>query len=443
MKKHTLIILLLLISLVMISCNNSEPTKSETSLEDFTDPDNFPNIEISSEKEENTIISDTEPTASDTIETEEDFTTQEPTEPNIPKINKVNFIAVGDNLIHSMVIKSGLKKDGTYDYNYMYKNIIDEINKADIKAINQETMFITDPSKYSGYPTFGTPYEVGEATINAGFNVFTLATNHSYDKKQQGIEDTLKFYNSQELLNKDITYLGLNASQEEQDTIKIKEYNEISFAMINYTYGLNGFKKPSDKQYLVNTFMNTEETTKMLESITKANNLADFVIVFIHMGTEYTMTETSYQTQMATKIAEAGADLIIGTHPHVVEPLKVITTSDNREVPVYYSLGNFISNQARVNTMLGAMAKVTFVKEDDTCYIESFDMVPIVTHISNGQKNFEVYMLQEYTQELASKHKLVSKGLTLDELKKLWEDVYSKSTIKYKEEHITPEETVE
>lgn len=419
MKKYILIISFLFMSLLLTSCSNSKLSKV-TSLEK-----NNQNITIK------------EPNVSENIKDYNEFNNTNENNKVIqsskPKVNKVNLIAVGDNLIHSMIIKSGLKEDGTYDFNYMYENIVEEINKADIKAINQETMFIKDSTNYSGYPTFGTPYEVGEATINAGFNVFTLATNHSYDKKEEGINDTLKFYAYHKAKNNDITCLGLNGTKEQQDIITIKEYNNISFAMINYTYGLNGFSKPSDKQYLVNTFMNEEETTQMLEMITKAKKLADFVIVFIHMGTEYTMTETSYQTEISTKLAESGADLIIGTHPHVVEPLKVIITSDNREVPVYYSLGNFISNQDRVNTMLGAMAKVTFVKDDKICYIESFDMVPTVTHISDKQKNFEVYMLNDYTNDLASKHKLATKGLSLDELNNLWEDVYSKSTTKYSE----------
>lgn len=431
MRKIIFKIFIISIFLFFISCSY-EPTKSETSLEEFIYQKNYENTESQNTKE---IISETNnptntvhitPTSTPTpIPTVTPSPTETPTP--IPEY-KVNLIAVGDNLIHSMIIKSGKQKDGTYDFNYMYEHILENINEGDIKVLNQETMFVNDSSKYSGYPTFGSPIKIGEATINAGFNVFTLATNHSYDKKQEGIIDTINFYKSKE----NITYLGLHESEEDRNKIKIETYNNISFAMLNYTYGLNGFKKPTDKQYLIDTFMTEEEINLFLEQIKEASMLADFVIIYIHMGTEYTHKPTANQKDMFKKIANAGADLIIGTHPHVIEPLEIIETEDNRIVPIYYSLGNFISNQDKLNTMLGAMAKVSFIKKGDSCYIDSFDMEPIVTHISNKQTNFQVFMLKDYSEELIKEHKLYSKGLTLDYLNNLWTEIYSISKIENK-----------
>lgn len=331
----------------------------------------------------------------------------------------VKLIAVGDNLIHSRVIASGKKKDGTYNYDDLYKNIKSEIEWADIKVINQETMLVKDESKYSGYPCFGSPYAIGEAVINAGFNVVLHATNHTYDKSLSGIKDTLNFWKDY----KDITVLGINKNEKDFKKIKIIEINNIKIAMLNYTYGLNGFKMPKDKQYLVDTLYDKK---KIKSDIKKAKEKADFVIIFPHWGTEYIHEETKTQKDLAKLMAEAGADLIIGTHPHVVEPLKTIKTKDGRKVPVYYSLGNFISNQERINTMLGGMAKITIKKKGNETYLKSYEMVPLVTHIESYSKAFTVYTMKDYTEKLASKHRLrriKGKSFSKSNLEKLYEDI--------------------
>lgn len=413
MKKFK--IFFILIAIFLTGCNNSNETsnieKNNISQITSTIEESLnlvdTNIEESSIIEESTII--------------ESSSTIEEILPPEPIINKVELVAVGDNLIHSMVIKSGKQEDGTYDYNYMYENIKEHIEDADIKVINQETMLIKDPNKYSGYPTFGSPIEIGEAILNSGFNVITCATNHSFDKKEEGIMDTIEFFDNKE----NITLLGIHNNEEDSNEISIVEYNDISFAMLNYTYGLNGFQMPNGKEYLVDTFMNDNEKQIMLLQINKASTMADFTIVFMHWGIEYTIEETQNQRDLALEIANAGADIIIGTHPHVVEPLKEITTEDGRIVPVYYSLGNFVSNQDRLDTMIGGMAKVTFIKENDNCYIENTELIPLVTNIQNGQKFFNVYTLEEYNEELINTHKLKSKGLTLEYIKNRFNEILS------------------
>ena len=189
--------------------------------------------------------------------------------------------------------------------------------------------------------------------------------------------------------------------------------------MLNYTYGLNGFVLPSGKEYLVDTLYDKE---KIIDDLNYAKNNSDFIIVFPHWGTEYTLTETTEQENWASFFAENGADLIIGAHPHVIEPLKIITTSSGKEVPVYYSLGNFISNQDEVTRMLGALAEVTLVYDNGTVYVKSYKATPIVTHITKGQKSFETFLLEDYSDDLASTHKL---SLSLDKLWSIWNKVFS------------------
>jgi poly-gamma-glutamate synthesis protein (capsule biosynthesis protein) len=327
-------------------------------------------------------------------------------------INTVNLIAVGDNLIHGNVYESGKLSDGTYNFDSFFANIQDEIKWADIKVINQETILVSDEKKYSGYPRFGSPYAVGDAIAGASFNVVLHATNHTYDKGLKGIQDTLSFWKK---YKDKVTVLGIHENKKDYNNIKVMEVNNIKIAMLDYTYSLNGLTLPSDKQYLVDTLNDKDKVTS---DIKKSESLGDLTIVFVHFGTEYVFDETKYQRDYATLMANAGADLIIGSHPHVVEPLKYILTDDDRIVPVYYSLGNFISNQNKDVRMLGAMAKVT-ITDDSNEIILNCEIVPTVTHKEAG-KPYTVYMLEDYNDKLGKKHK---RGLSMNFLNNTWDDI--------------------
>lgn len=345
-------------------------------------------------------------------------------EENIPEpiYEELTLVAAGDNLIHSMVIKSGIKENNTYDYNYMYDNIKEYINSFDVAILNQETVLINDSSKYSGYPCFGSPIEIGDAVINAGFDIITQATNHAYDKKEEGINDSVEYWNKN-----DIPVLGIHTTPD--DNVFIYKHGNFKIAMLNYTYSLNGFTLPDGKNYLVDSLYDEE---KIKKDLAYTENNADFTIVFPHWGTEYTHTETNEQIRLAEFLAENGADLIIGAHPHVIEPLKIITTTSGKEVPVYYSLGNFISNQDETPRMLGALAEITLVYDDGNVYIKEYKATPVVTHITKGQKSFQTYLLKDYPDDLASQHKL---SLSLDKLWSIWNNVFPEEAKDIKEEY--------
>jgi poly-gamma-glutamate synthesis protein (capsule biosynthesis protein) len=333
------------------------------------------------------------------------------TDENDDDVNTVNLIAVGDNLINGLVYKNGKQEDGSYNFDSFFKNIKDELNWADVKVINQETILVSNEKDYSGYPTFGSPYAIGDAIIDAGFNVVLHATNHTYDKRLKGLDQTFSFWKK----HKQITVVGIHKNKEDYSNIKVIEVNGIKIALLNYTYGLNGFELPKNKKYLVDTLADKK---KVIKDIKKAENLGDLTIVFPHWGNEYVYDETSYQRDYAKSMAEAGADLIIGAHPHVVEPLKYITTKDKRNVPVYYSLGNFISNQDKDPRMLGAMAQIVITKKDNKITLDC-KMIPLVTH-QEYDKPYTAYMLEDYTDKLGYSHNL---GLTLKYLFNLWNDI--------------------
>lgn len=311
--------------------------------------------------------------------------------------NQVTLLAVGDNLIHIEVVESGEQIDGSYNFDHLYDNIIEDISAADIAIINQETILGGSDFPYSGYPAFNSPTEIGDSIVKAGFDVVLHATNHTLDKKLPGLLNTFTFWKQYP----HIKILGINETKEEQEEIDIIEKNNIKIAMLNYTYGLNGYKMPSNMPYLVNML----DYDQMERDIKKAREVADFIIVFPHWGTEYVYEPVKTQIDLAKFYFDNGVDLVIGTHPHVLEPVEWMKSNDH-EMLIYYSLGNFISYQKEAPRMLGGMADITIVKNEDDTYISDAGITAIVTHYENGPSdyNYGIYKLKDYTPELASKH---------------------------------------
>lgn len=330
-------------------------------------------------------------------------------QPEQNTIHTVNIKAVGDDLIHNEIYYYG-EANGS-DYSFMFEHVKDEIQSADLAVINQETMFIADKSKLSSYPTFGSPVEIGSAIRDAGFDIVTLATNHSVDKGIEGIFDTIDTFRS---MSK-ITYVGLNRNKEEYNTIKTIKKNGITFALLNYTYGTNGIPIPSDYPYCVNTFDNQK---KILSDIRKAEEIADVTIVFPHWGTEYSHTPDEFQNKWTQIFLENGVDIVIGTHPHVIEPFELLKSETGHQMLVYYSLGNFISSQNGAAKLLGGMADITVQKDKNGISFVNYGLIPLVTHQSKGF--FTTYLLEDYTPELAAKHR---GGITVDSLTELFDNV--------------------
>jgi Putative enzyme of poly-gamma-glutamate biosynthesis (capsule formation) len=319
----------------------------------------------------------------------------------ISKENKeasVTLLAVGDNLIHTQVVQSGKRKDGTYRYDFIYKNIKADVSEADIAIVNQETILGGKSYPYSGYPNFNSPTEIGDALVNTGFDVVLHATNHAMDMRTGGIYHTLAFWDR----HPDITVLGIHKTRKSYDTIKIIEKNGIKIALLNYTYGLNGYTLPKDKPYLVNLL----DKKKMEKDIKEAKAKADFTIVFPHWGTEYMYQPSKMQKELTEFFYNQGVDLIIGSHPHVLEPVKWIETKKGHRMLVYYSLGNFMSYQKEAPRMLGGMAKVTITKNSEGTYIADASITPIVTHFENGPADYHyaIYKLKDYNAKLAKSH---------------------------------------
>lgn len=345
----------------------------------------------------------------------------------------ITLMALGDNLMHMGVVNTGKQADGTYDYSFLFENMADFLAKADIKVINQETILGGNELGFSGFPYFNSPTEVGDAIANAGFNVVLHASNHSADKGIRGIENCVAFWDKYP----DVLMTGIHADSEELTDIPLLTIDDVTFAILNYTYGANMEVLPTSIQGHLNMLCDWDEATgqmdfttlhpQVLADIERAETLADVVIVFPHWGTEYSTTPSGYQEQFALQMTEAGADLIIGMHPHVIQPVKWIEADNGNEALCFYSLGNYVSTQKKELCMLEAMAWVTFhVAEDGiTISSENTGALPLVCHYTSGPVRIEnIYLLENYTAEQAAAHGILSYGGVRLELAHLteWSD---------------------
>lgn len=332
--------------------------------------------------------------------------------------SKVSIIAVGDNLIHNTLIDAGKQENGSLDYNSFYESIKPYVENADLACINQETMLGGKEFEYSGYPMFNTPWEVGEAAIHAGFDVFTCATNHSMDVGYAGIAKEVEFFSK----HPEVTHVGTYTSEEDYNTITYITKNDIKFAILNYTYGTNGIPIPKDKPYIIN--MLTEKKVK--KDITEARKNADVVIAFPHWGTENSHSVSEQQEKYVKIFSDLGVDIVIGTHPHVLQPVEWYTNAETgKKMLVYYSIGNFISHQTNLNQMCGGMAEITVERKNGKIEITNAKLAPVIDYYKNtgsGYK-FSVYKLSDYTSELAESQ--AQSGASIEYFTKLSKDIIS------------------
>ena len=265
------------------------------------------------------------------------------------KVYKATMITAGDNLIHSSVYKDAADGNGGYDFKPMYELIKPIVKKYDIAYYNQETILGGKELGVNDYPTFNSPQEVGDAMIDAGFNLVSLATNHTMDSGERAVLASREYWNKQ----KDVLAVGSYSSEEERNKINIVTKNNITYTLLNYTYGTNGMPVPNGKDYLVNVWPtdldlnDVERDTKYQEykkqvkkDIDAVKDKVDVLIVAMHWGVEYTHEPTEYEKDMATYLASLGVNIIVGTHPHVIQPVTWID-----DTLVIYSLGNLISAQ--------------------------------------------------------------------------------------------------
>ena len=318
---------------------------------------------------------------------------------------QLSLFAVGDTLIHDAVYYDAqtnqIGQDGypIYDFKPMFQEIEPLAKSHDLAFYNQETIIGGKSLGLSNYPRFNSPDEIGINMQEIGFNIVNLATNHSLDKDLEGLQYSTNFWEKQNAYT-----TGSYSSKEKRDNIEIKEKNGITYAVLGYTYGTNGLPVPEGYEYMLNVWSvygdNSYEEYKeqVKKDIQAIRDKVDVLIVSMHWGNEYVYEPSWYQEDAAQFLSEQGVDLIIGTHPHVIEPVEYIGNT-----LVIYSLGNFISAQEEENTRVGMMVSLDINKhiENDTKTI-TIDNVKtdLLWTYHQGYRNFQVIPFYKLNDDL-------------------------------------------
>ena len=333
-----------------------------------------------------------------------------PTPTPQPVSTTVKVSATGDNLIHDALYKQANRRAGGsgfdtamgYDFGALYEHVAPFYETYDVNWLNQETL-VSDELEPSNYPCFSTPGDLGRHMYDLGFRVFSLSNNHIYDKASAGIAATRRFWDS---LPEDCLTTGLISNDDEDSAITLQMVNGITIAYLSYTDHTNGIPQPSNAEAHV---ILSSQTDVIQRQVCRAAELADFVLVGMHWGIENSHTISDSQRTMAQQLADWGADVVIGTHPHVVQDMQWITAADGRQVLVAYSLGNFVSAQSVGDNLIGMTMTFDLTKTENPdgsmkTIVSHAKAHPTVTHYDAGYSNITCYFFKDYTEELANHH---------------------------------------
>ena len=331
--------------------------------------------------------------------------TQNETETQAPQLivpkedSHFTMSVIGDIMCHNTQYKDAyVSSTGTYDFSYVFEDVKDYISSADIAIGNLETTFAGKERGYSNYPTFNTPEQLAYNLKDFGIDVLSTANNHSIDKGFSGLVSTLKY-----LDDAGIDHVGTNATQEAQNQILVKEVNGIKIAFLSFTYGTNGIPIPKDSPFAVNLI----DEDFILNQISLAKEQEpDLICVNMHWGVEYQTKQNSEQERLANLLFENGVDVILGSHPHVLQPMekKTITLEDGstKDCFVIYSLGNFMSGQTIKNTRNSIILNMSFTKNGETgkMTIDEVSYVPIYMYksASGGVQRYRVLDIEKTIQ---------------------------------------------
>lgn len=295
-----------------------------------------------------------------------------------------NMSVIGDIMCHNTQYTDAYNSNtDKYDFSYVFEDIKTYIKTADIAVGNLETTFAGKSVGYSSYPTFNTPEVLADNLKDLGIDVLTTANNHSLDKGYKGIESTIDY-----LDKADISHTGTFKSKEDQNKILIKNVKDVKIAFLSYTYGTNGIPVPSGKEYCINLI--DKNLIKSQLELAKAEN-PDIICVSMHWGIEYQTKQNKEQEDLADFLFKNGVDIILGSHPHVLQPMekKTITLEDGstKDGFVIYSLGNFMSGQVKENTKNSIILNMQITKNAQTgkISIDSVKYTPIYMYKSSAK----------------------------------------------------------
>ena len=302
-----------------------------------------------------------------------------------------NLTAIGDIMCHNTQYMDAYNAStGEYDFSYVFDDINYYIKNSNITVANLETTFAGEERGYSNYPRFNTPDALAYNLKKLGVDVVSTAGNHSLDYGFDGLSRTIDVLNSA-----DISHVGTYKTQEERDTIVFKYVKGIKIAFINYAYGTNGITIPSDKPFCIN-LIDEELIKKDIENAKSQN--ADIIVASVHWGTEYSTVPNDTQNELADFLFQNGVNIILGTHPHVLQKMekRTVTLEDGstQDGFIIYSLGNFISDQNADNTRTSIILDLKITKHTDSSItIDEVNYIPIYMYKNNSASNKKMKLL--------------------------------------------------
>lgn len=297
--------------------------------------------------------------------------------------------AIGDIMCHNSQFNDAFDKETqTYDFSYVFDDVKEATEKSDIFVGNLETTFAGKENGYSNYPTFNSPEQLAVDLKELGVDILTTANNHCMDSGYGGLESTILFLDDAHM-----AHTGTNRSEEEQNTILVQEENGIKIAFLAFTYGTNGIKIPADKKYAVN-LLDEEFVLSQIELAKKEE--PDLICASVHWGGEYETKPNKDQTKWADFLIENGVDIILGSHPHVLQPMEFreveLEDGEKRTGFVIYSLGNFMSGQTKTGTRTSIILNLNIIKkgEDSSVSIDSVSYTPIYTYTESNSTGYKI-----------------------------------------------------
>ena len=299
-----------------------------------------------------------------------------------PQKVSATLVAVGDIMVHDTQIAAAFNPvDKSYNFDESLLEVKGYLNSGNLTLGNLETTFAGEDLKYTSYPLFNTPESLAKTLKEMGFDILFTANNHSFDRKEIGVARTIEY-----LKKSGLEYVGTRQFSEESP-ILLKEVNGIKMAFLAYTYGLNGFKLPKDKEYLVNLI----NTDKIIADVQLIREQVDLVVCHLHFGVEYSTTPSEEQKKLVNTLLDSGVDIILGSHPHV---LQEIYLNEERDKLVLYSTGNFVSSQKGLERQAAAIYRIHITKDLDKLKTDIFkvEYIPIYTqrYLENKKLKFKV-----------------------------------------------------
>ena len=401
MKKFTAALCAIIISVNLPSCGLFRPANENPNVTDITTA--------------------AESRLSDTVSVNVPDSETQASEPSFDPAS-VSFLGCGDNIIYYGNVREAAGKSASgrdYGFAYSYEHVASMISGADVAFINQETLMCGDGYELSYYPTFNSPQDLGYDLVDLGFDVVNIANNHMLDQTGSGLERTIAFWKERPVL-----MIGGYESEEDYNTPRYLVAGGLKIAFLSYTYGTNGFTLPDSYNAWV-PYLNEEDIVRQTAA---AKAESDVLIVSVHWGVEGSFTPSEEQRKYAELFADCGVDVIVGHHPHVIQPVEWISRDDGGRTLCVYSLGNFMAEQAYDYNMVGGMISFDIVRsESGEITIENALFIPTVFHFNSNFYNNQIWPMENYTADMAASHGISAYGrsTSLETLQKYVTDTVS------------------